>query len=77
MKKIFIFLLRKYQKSISPFLKKNGYRCLFNPTCSEYAFLCLKRYNLLKAFLLIIGRLLSCNPINAYLKNNRKELTYG
>ena len=34
MKKIFIFLLRKYQKSISPFLKKNGYRCLFNPTCS-------------------------------------------
>lgn len=77
MKKIFIFLLRKYQKSISPLLKKNGYRCLFNPSCSEYAFLCLERHSLLKAFLLIVGRLLSCNPINAYIKNNRKELTYG
>lgn len=77
MKKILVHLLKKYQKNISPFLKKNGYKCLFNPSCSEYAFLCLKKYNLFKAIPLIFGRLLSCNPINAYLKNNIKGVSYG
>ena len=70
-------LINKYQAVISPILKRKGYQCLFKPTCSQYSLTCLKKHHLLKALLLIIYRLLSCNPINAYLKHNRKELIYG
>lgn len=70
-------LIKKYQDIISPVLKRKGYQCLFKPTCSQYALTCLKRHHLLKALPLITRRLLSCNPVNAYLKHNRKELIYG
>lgn len=45
-----------------------GYKCVFQPTCSEYATNCLRKYNLFKANILIIYRLLSCNPINSFIK---------
>lgn len=77
MKQILINLIQIYQKRVSPFLVKRGHRCLFTPSCSQYAFQCLNRYSLVKALLLIVKRLLSCNPINVHLKYNRKELIYG
>lgn len=33
MKKIFVYLIEKYQKNISPMFGKN---CKYYPTCSEY-----------------------------------------
>lgn len=68
MKKIFINLIKKYQIEISPILKKRGAKCLFNPSCSNYALIVLEKYNTIIALILIMYRLLSCNPINAYLK---------
>lgn len=70
-------LIKEYQIVISPILKREGYKCLFRPTCSKYTLTCLRKHYLLKALPLITYRLLSCNPINAYLKHNRKELIYG
>ena len=77
MKRFFEESMKKYRETISPILKKEGYKCLFKPSCSQYSLTCLKQYNWPKAFGLIMIRLLSCNPINAYLKNSRKEFTYG
>ncbi len=70
-------LIKKYQKRVSPILRQEGYHCLFKPTCSEYALNCLEQNSFLKAYFLVIIRLLKCNPINAYLKKNKKEVCYG
>jgi uncharacterized protein len=77
MKKVLLDLLDKYQTTISPYFKKNGYKCLFVPTCSVYAVNCLKKYSTIKALSLIIMRVLSCNPINVFLHTRRKEAIYG
>lgn len=59
MKEFFITLIVRYQSKISPIIKP---ACRFNPTCSEYAILALKKYNLLTAFSKIILRILRCTP---------------
>jgi hypothetical protein len=59
MKEFLITLIRKYQSKVSPVIKP---ACKFKPTCSEYAVLVLRKYNLLTAFLKIIIRILRCNP---------------
>ena len=41
MKKVFIFLIEKYQKYISPLLGNN---CRFYPTCSEYTKQAIEKY---------------------------------
>jgi uncharacterized protein len=69
MNRLFKTLIKKYQKIFSPILKREGYKCLFKPSCSQYALSCLEQNNWLKASALITIRLLKCNPINAYLKN--------
>jgi len=71
MKKIFINLIKKYQKELSPYLSDHGVACLFNPSCSNYALICLEKHNVIIALILITYRLLSCNPINAYLKERK------
>ncbi|MBQ3022302.1 MAG: membrane protein insertion efficiency factor YidD [Clostridia bacterium] len=58
-KKIFIFLLRFYQKYISP-LKKPC--CRFTPTCSTYAIEAIERFGALKGLYLSIKRILRCHP---------------
>ena len=40
------------------------YQCRFQPTCSNYALKALEEHNLVKAILLIIYRLLRCNPFS-------------
>lgn len=60
MSKIFIKLIRLYQKYISP-LKKYGC-CKFNPTCSQYAIEALSKYGAIKGGALSIWRILRCNP---------------
>lgn len=71
MKNLAIHLIKKYQIKISPKLQERGMRCLFNPSCSNYALICLEKYNVIIAIILITSRLLSCNPINAYLKERK------
>jgi len=76
MNDILIKLIKKYQAKISPFLEKQGYKCLFEPTCSQYTLSCFEKYGLFKATTLSIYRVISCNPINAFIKQ-RKGVVYG
>ena len=59
--KLFILLVRCYQKWISPLL---GARCRFYPTCSQYAILAVKKYGFFKGFFKACWRILRCNPWN-------------
>ena len=61
MKKLFIFLIEKYQKYISPILGKN---CKFYPSCSEYTKQAIGKYGAVKGSFLGIKRILKCNPFS-------------
>ena len=64
MKKILIFLLKKYKKHISPFLESKGIKCKYYPTCSEYMRQAITKYGAVKGFFLGIKRILKCNPFS-------------
>jgi len=59
--RLFIFLLRVYQRCISPLL---GPRCRFHPSCSEYAIQALARFGALRGSWLTIRRLSRCHPLH-------------
>lgn len=59
-KKLFIYLIRLYQRYISPLL---GNRCRFYPTCSAYAIEALQVHGVLKGSILAAMRLMRCNPL--------------
>ena len=59
--KALILFICLYRKILRPYL---GYRCKFDPSCSEYALIALKKHNILKAIGLIIGRLFRCQPFS-------------
>ena len=62
MKKILIFLLKKYQKFISPVLRGIGVNCKYYPSCSEYMKQAIEKHGCLKGIYIGIKRLLRCNP---------------
>ncbi len=59
MNSLFIFLIKLYQKFISPVI---GSSCRFNPTCSNYAISAFSKHNFFYAFYLSVKRILKCNP---------------
>jgi putative membrane protein insertion efficiency factor len=59
MKRIFLALIRFYQKHISPNTPPS---CRFRPTCSAYALEAIEKYGALKGGYLALRRLLRCNP---------------
>lgn len=61
MKRIFMWLVRGYQKFISP-LKKPC--CRFYPTCSQYSIQAFNKHGAFKGLYLTINRLIRCNPYN-------------
>ena len=60
MKYICIFLIRLYQKFLSP-LKRNP-TCRFTPTCSAYAIEAFQKRGFFVGFALTAWRRLRCNP---------------
>lgn len=58
---IFICFVRLYQK----FKQNRKPRCLHYPSCSNYAILALKKYNLFVALFKIINRIRDCNPFSS------------
>jgi len=62
MSKIFLALIKFYQKHISPAL---GSHCRFQPTCSQYAFESISKYGAFKGIYLAIRRILKCHPFHA------------
>lgn len=61
MRKILIFIIRLYQKLISPMFPPS---CRFYPTCSHYAVDSLNKYGVLKGGVKAIWRVLRCNPLS-------------
>lgn len=61
MRKIMIFLIRFYQKFISPV--KPG-KCRFYPTCSQYMLQAIEKYGPFKGLILGIKRILKCHPFH-------------
>ena len=55
----FLFIIKTYQKLISPFLPSS---CRFQPTCSHYAKDALLAHGILKGSFLGIKRVLKCHP---------------
>ena len=60
-KKILLFLIKIYQKWISPYF---GRRCRFYPTCSEYSRQEITKYGAIKGCYLAIRRILKCHPFH-------------
>ncbi len=61
MKRVAIWVIRLYQRGLSPIL---GEHCRFEPTCSEYMIEAITAKGLLKGVCLGIWRILRCNPFN-------------
>jgi putative membrane protein insertion efficiency factor len=61
MKRLFLWLIRFYQRHISPSLPP---ACRFTPTCSEYALQAIEKYGALKGGYLALRRILKCHPFH-------------
>ena len=61
MKRLFLSLIRFYQKHISPGLPA---RCRYTPTCSQYAYEAIERYGALRGGWLALRRFLRCHPFS-------------
>lgn len=61
MKKLFIKLIRLYQRYISPLTPPT---CRFHPTCSNYAIEAISEYGVLKGTWFAIKRILKCHPFH-------------
>lgn len=56
-----IFLIRVYQRLLSPLL---GPRCRFHPSCSQYAAEAIERFGPWRGGLLALRRLSRCHPLH-------------
>lgn len=69
MKKLILFLIKIYQKTLSPdhgvfsYKYPNGY-CRFYPNCSEYSYQVIDKYGIIKGIYLSIKRISRCHPFN-------------
>lgn len=59
--KIFLAIIRFYQRAISPILPKT---CRFHPTCSRYMAEAIEKKGLGKGVLLGMKRIMRCHPFN-------------
>ena len=58
-KNIAIFCIKLYQRCAPESIRQ---RCVFEPSCSEYALQAFKKYGFVKGLSLTINRLKRCNP---------------
>ncbi len=61
MKRVLIYLIKLYQKYLSP-MKRTC--CPYFPTCSQYGVEAIEKYGTLKGGLLAVWRILRCNPFS-------------
>jgi putative membrane protein insertion efficiency factor len=60
MKAVALWLIRFYQRFISPSLPPS---CRFTPSCSQYGYEAISKYGFFKGGWLTFKRLLRCNPL--------------
>lgn len=61
MKYVMIFMIKLYQKFISPLLGSN---CRFLPTCSQYSIEAIQKYGAIKGGFLSVKRISKCHPFH-------------
>lgn len=61
MKTFWIYLIKVYQKTLSPFLGKN---CKFVPSCSQYMIDAIKEFGSFKGIIMGMKRIIRCNPLS-------------
>ena len=61
MKKIFIAVIKFYQRYLSP-LKST--KCPYIPTCSQYGLEAVQKYGAVKGGMMAVWRVLRCNPFS-------------
>lgn len=61
MKKILIFLIKIYQRFISP-MKRT--KCPYFPSCSNYGLQAIEKYGAVKGSMLAAYRICRCNPFS-------------
>ncbi len=59
------FLFFTYRSVLSPMLHSFGVsRCIYLPTCSEYAYIAIDRFGWIKGTRLALTRLARCTPLS-------------
>ncbi|MBQ9901103.1 MAG: membrane protein insertion efficiency factor YidD [Clostridia bacterium] len=61
MKKLFLWLIRWYQRNIS---SRTPPQCRFYPTCSNYTYTAIERFGVFRGSLMGLWRILRCNPFS-------------
>lgn len=61
LKQAAVFLIKKYQKWISPL---KGRSCRFYPTCSQYGIEAILKYGILRGSIMAVFRIFKCNPFH-------------
>ena len=59
MRRLFLLLIRFYQRAISPHFAPC---CRFRPTCSAYAYEAIQKYGVLRGGRMAFKRLMRCRP---------------
>jgi putative membrane protein insertion efficiency factor len=59
--RVLIFMVRFYQRAISPLLGSN---CRFSPTCSQYAIEAIEKYGIVFGVCRGIMRICRCHPFS-------------
>lgn len=54
-------LIRLYQTKVSPLLPA---RCIYVPTCSQYAYEAIEKHGLLRGIWLAVRRICRCHPLH-------------
>lgn len=65
---LLILLIKKYQAILSPLLTYLGVRCVYRPTCSQYAIRCLRENSVRVAIPLILKRIINCKPQMSHIR---------
>jgi len=69
LKKIILFTIRIYQKLFSFdhsfWARPDKFRiCVFYPSCSDYVYLAIEKFGVIKGSILGVWRILRCNPFS-------------
>lgn len=70
MKKIILFIVKIYQRTISPDFGITSYKhpqgyCRFYPSCSQYSYQAIEKYGVFKGMYKGLRRIIKCNPFNS------------
>lgn len=84
MKKILLFLVKGYQKVISPLFPPS---CRYYPTCSNYTVQAIEKHGAFKGSIMGLARIIRCNPFvpggvdhvpdHFTMRRNQKEKYFG